>query len=268
MRAAILVGLVLVAAACGPAQAVASPSPAGTASPTPVASEISSLPPVGCARSVPATGPLVLTAPDVTRSTVTVDSLADPSKPQRICAFDRVSPSNVHFISRTEVSLVTQDNSIVRVNLATGERRVVARLGGVHGWSPDGRSLAYLTFGSDPSSGFNVPELHLVTDAGDRLLSKMPAPFGGRDGSFEDTLFVSFSQDGSYFALVQTLSGGEGEQSQFQVRRADGSLVAAGDGPSRLMRGHAVWVGGDLYFRHLGTADVIRLQLPSTVTVA
>jgi hypothetical protein len=173
---------------------------------------------------------------------------------------------------------------ILRLNLATGISTTVVswNSGGIfpfggaggYGWSPDGKSLAYL-FDQQIGSG---PELHLLSRGTDRRLATLPA-VPGRGGSPEDSNLLAFSRDDQYFALVETFTGpGSGEQAPFQVRRADGTLVAAypsspGDltssGALSGKRTMALWAGtgSTLYFRPTDSPGVEMWTPQSQTTV-
>jgi hypothetical protein len=195
-------------------------------------------------------------------------SLANLSKPQLICTIKGVREP--HFVSRNIISGVSWTGSpsssgaIFRLDLPGGAARMVAARGGNHAWSRDGGAIVYLAGGPENNQG-PVGELHLKIGDADRVLATLPA-VGGRGGGWEDSIYVGFSADGGYLAMVTTISyRGQGEQAPFQVRRLDGTLVASsaavGDGWGSV-RNHALWAGNDLYFRQVGKADVMRLAPP------
>jgi hypothetical protein len=104
--------------------------------------------------------------------------------------------------------------------------------------SPDGRSLTYIDGNA----------WHLVSPAGNKVLTTLPAvPSRGLNPD-EDDSFLSYSPDGQYIALVQTLHvGGTGQTAPDQVRKAsDGSLVYSTSGMTM-----GVWasIPSRLFFR-------------------
>lgn len=226
--------------------------------------------------------------------TVAIDLVSNPSQPQRLCLIHNVvnfvPALGPRFVSRSEVSYVVSGDlgssgGIGTLNLGNGTSTTVISwnsfgfMDGTYGWSPDGQSLAYLLErGDDPQTGNGPVELHLMSNRADRLLATLPA-VPGRGGSPEDSNLLAFSPDGQYFALVETFTGpGSGEQAPFQVRRADGTLVAAypsspGDvTTSRALSGKrtmAVWAGtgSTLYFRPTDSAGVERWTPQSQQTM-
>ena len=267
--------LVLILAACSGSSV---PRPSSAASPSPVLDRTTSL---ACSSPIPRSGQLALVSLD--SQTAAIDLVSNPSQPQRLCLINNVfaiapaAAGGPRFISRSEVSYVYAGSpgGILRLNLATGISTTVVTWssGGIfpfggaggYGWSPDGKSLAYLF---DPQTG-NGPELRLVSRGNDRLLATLPA-VPGRGGSPEDSTLLAFSPDDQYFALVETFTGpGSGEQASFQIRHADGTLVAAypsspGDvtasGALSGNRTMAVWAGtgSTLYFRPTDSQGVER----------
>jgi hypothetical protein len=109
---------------------------------------------------------------------------------------------------------------------------------GLHAWSPDESSLAYVT------SDSNAVKLHLLSGGGDRVIATLGA-VPGRGVSFtEDDAFVGFSADGQYFALVQTFAG---SGQQLQIRKTKDGTIAYSQATGTM----AAWSysGSDLYFR-------------------
>jgi hypothetical protein len=109
---------------------------------------------------------------------------------------------------------------------------------GLHAWSPDESSLAYVT--SDASA----VKLHLLSGGGDRVIATLGAVPGRGVNLTEDDAFVGFSADGQYFALVQTFAGSGQE---LQIRKTKDGTIAYSQATGTM----AAWSysGGDLYFR-------------------
>jgi hypothetical protein len=89
---------------------------------------------------------------------------------------------------------------------------------------------------------------HLATPSGNKVLTTLPAVPGRGLNADEDDSFLSYSPDGQYIALVQTLHvGGTGPTAPDQVRKAsDGSLVYSTSGMTM-----GVWasIPSRLFFR-------------------
>jgi hypothetical protein len=140
---------------------------------------------------------------------------------------------------------------IVTMDLFIGTQAVIASwqgglfLDGLHAWSPDESSMAYLT--SDSAT----VNLHLLSGGGDRMVVQLgPVPGRGINPA-EDDSFIGFSADGSYFALVQTFTG---SGAQLQIRHTrDGTLAYSQ--PTGTM---AAWstAGSQLYFREPGGTTI------------
>jgi hypothetical protein len=114
----------------------------------------------------------------------------------------------------------------------------------VYAWSPDGQNLSYLS--SDQTS----VKWHLLSAAGDRMLSDLGAVVArGVDPNGDDAM-VGFSADGQFVAVEQTFTQGKGGASSavpIQVSRvSDGGLAY-----SRTDGTMAAWAGtgAKLYFR-------------------
>ena len=123
---------------------------------------------------------------------------------------------------------------------------------GLFAWSPDESSLAYVT--SD-AGGVN---LHLLSGGGDRVVVTLGAVPGRGVNLSEDSAFIGFSADGTYFALVQTFSG---TGPHLQVRKTkDGTLAYSQADGTMATWSHS---GSDLYFREPGKT-VIKQWDPTT----
>jgi hypothetical protein len=144
------------------------------------------------------------------------------------------------------VAYSTASRQLIKADLAAGTTTTLAMVGegfgsGLLSFSPDGKSFTYLDGNA----------WHLVTPAGDKVLTTLPpVPPRGFDPA-EDDNFLSYSPDGLYIALVQTVhTGGTGQTAPLQVRKAsDGTLVYSTSGMTM-----GVWasVPSRLFFRDGG----------------
>jgi len=212
---------------------------------------------VHCSSSVPAGDNLIIGT--VTGDpTVVVRDIQDPAHARNLCRFDNTA-FNPRFVSASSVAYVTAVGQIVEATLASGENKVVAVPGGGFGpgtysISPDGRSATYLS-----GDGW-----HLANASGDHVLTTLPpAPGRGVDPNGDDQM-LSFSPDGKYIALFQTIrTGGTGPTAPDQIRRAsDGGLVYATTGMTM-----AVWASmpSRLFFRD-ATGSMQRWDATAGVT--
>lgn len=250
----VVVVAALALSACGGAPSTAKTSPsasAPSASAAPSASPAST--PVGtpggtslvhCDTAVPAGDNLVIGAVSGD-PTVVIRDIQDPANAKNVCRFDPAAMSP-QFISATQVAYETASNELIRADLASGSTTLIATFGGGLGSgqysvSPDGRSITYLDGNA----------WHLVTSAGNKVLTTLPAVPGRGVNPDEDDLFLRYSPDGQYIALVQTFhTGGTGATAPDQVRKAgDGSLVYSTSGMTM-----GVWasVPSRLFFRDSG----------------
>jgi len=245
------IALVFVAISCGgspgpPAQAT--PSANGSATSSPFASSPSPpatpSPPaalVHCASAVPAGDNLIIGTVSGDQ-TVVIRDIQDPARARNLCQFDN-SAFSPRFVSASKVAYVTALGEIVEVTLASGTVNRLANPGsgfgpGTYSISPDGRSSTYLSGDA----------WHLVNASGDHLLTTLPpAPGRGVDPDGDDQM-LSFSPDGKFIALFQTIrTGGTGPTAPDQIRRAaDGSLAYSTTGMTM-----AVWASlpSRLFFR-------------------
>jgi len=205
-------------------QVISTPSPSSNTTSTPSGTQGgTSL--VHCASAVPAGDNLVIGAVSGD-PTVVVRDIQDPANAKNVCSFDPAATSP-QFVSATQVAYETASNELITADLATGATSLIATFGGGLGSgqysvSPDGQSFTYLDGNA----------WHLVTTAGNKVLTTLPAAPGRGVNPDEDDLFLSYSPDGLYIALVQTFhTGGTGATAPDQVRKAsDGSLVYSTSG--------------------------------------
>lgn len=252
-------GVAITLSACGgaPPTARSSPSTSAHATSTPNASAVPSSSPtstptggpggtslVHCDTAVPAGDNLVLGAVSGD-PTVVVRDIQDPANAKNLCRFDPAAMSP-QFVSATRVAYETASNELIEADLASGSTTLVATFGGGLGSgqysvSPDGGSVTYLDGNA----------WHLVTPAGNKVLTTLPAVPARGVNQDEDDIFLRYSPDGQYIALVQTFhTGGTGATAPVQVRKAgDGSLVFSTTGMTM-----GVWasVPSRLFFRDSG----------------
>jgi len=242
----------LTLSACGgsPSTAKSSPTASGQPVSTPSASAAASSSPSGnqggaslvhCDNVVPAGDNLVIGTVSGD-PTVVIRDIQDPANAKSVCRFDPAATSP-QFVSATQVAYETASNELIKADLTTGSTSLIATFGGGLGSgqysvSPDGRSFTYLDGNA----------WHLVTTAGNKVLTTLPAVPNRGVNPDEDDLFLRYSPDGLYIALVQTFhTGGTGATAPDQVRKAsDGSLVYSTSGMTM-----GVWasVPSRLFFR-------------------
>ena len=249
----ILVALTLAACGGSPSTAKSSPSPSPQSTSTPSASAAPSASPTGttggaslvhCDTAVPAGDNLVIGAVSGD-PTVVIRDIQDPANAKNVCHFDPAA-MNPQFVGATQVAYETASNELIEADLVSGGTILVATFGGGLGSgqysaSPDGHSITYLDGNA----------WHLVTSSGNKVLTTLPAVTGRGVNPDEDDLFLRYSPDGQYIALVQTFhTGGTGATAPDQVRKAsDGSLVYSTSGMTM-----GVWasVPSRLFFRDSG----------------
>jgi dipeptidyl aminopeptidase/acylaminoacyl peptidase len=189
---------------------------------------------------------------------VKVRDISDLSQPTSLCSINGEAASHFRFRTATQVSYVasddTGDGALYLADLPSKHTSLVrswtngAFGSWVYAWSPDGKTLSYLT------STVEALTWHLLSASGDIALSRL-GPVPGRDVNPDtDDAMTGFSADGQYVALEQTFSGTDAgppsDAPAFQVvRLSDHKLVY-----SRKDGTMATWSGSGahLYFRTLG----------------
>jgi hypothetical protein len=167
-------------------------------------------------------------------------SVRDPMHPTTLCTI--TNAFGVRFISRTEVGYTTTAGTydpnfgyslIARMKLTDPTPIPVAKVEGqvpAVGWSPDGSSVAYLTY---VGGNFSVPDtnqLWLKTgDAVPRALTP-PITVHARGLFRDDQVAILFSPDGKYVVMADTVldfgTPKSPDQAHFQVYSVpDGNLV-------------------------------------------
>ncbi|GAC1507273.1 MAG: hypothetical protein NVS1B3_07530 [Candidatus Dormibacteraceae bacterium] len=171
-----------------------------------------------------------------------IRDIQDPANAKTVCRFDP-GVQNPQFVSATRVAYETSNNQIIVADLGGSTTRVAATFAAGFGpapysVSPDGTSFTYIDGNA----------WHLINGAGSKVLTTLPPVPGRGLNPDEDDSFLSFSPDGLYIALVQTVhTGGTGQTAPVQVRKAtDGSLVYSTSGMTM-----GVWasVPSRLFFR-------------------
>jgi hypothetical protein len=228
--------------ASGSPAAIFTPSSGGPAPPAPA--------PFTCGSRIPAGANLTLvTLPGKTG--VSVRDISDLSSPLSRCLVHGMSATYPRFMDGTHVSYIvagpTGNGALYLADLQTRRTKLVrswadaAFLYWVYSWSPDAKTLSYL---SSNSGGL---AWHLLSAAGDVTLSQF-SPIPGRSTDLEsDDAMTGFSADGQYVALENTFTGAGSTAAPFQVvRLSDHKLVY-----SRRDGTMATWTGSGahLYFR-------------------
>ena len=272
----------LVLAACGgsagvtvtPTASLATPSPtASTAfpSPTPLGPNLPSPATVTCASQIPVGHELALVSLRNTTGIVVRD-IGDIANPVTRCIF-KGAGNYFRFVNATHVSYIATDNgygALYLVDMQTRTSSVVRTWanGGsaywVYAWSPDGNTLSYLSSNGDKVAW------HVLSAAGDVILSNLGSvPGRGASPDYDDAM-VGFSADGKYVALEQTLtytgtSAPAGQAAPFQVvRLSDRKLLY-----SRMNGTMATWAGSGarLYFRSSYGVEEWDSAIPGPVNV-
>ena len=178
--------------------------------------------------------------------------VTDPAHPRTICSL--TGHGVPQLVTQTMISWYSTQGGpgspgasvIGTLDLLSGVSALVTSwqgggfMDGLFTWSPDQSLLAYVT------SDAGAVNLHLSSGGGDRVVSSMGAVPGRGVNPSEDDAYLGFSQDGAYFALVQTFSS---TGDHLQVRKAsDGSLAYSQPGGTMATWGSS---GSRLYFRQL-----------------
>jgi hypothetical protein len=279
---ALSVAAILILAACGssstarvthsPSPSVSPSGPASASSapsfPSPAPGTINPVPPASLScSSAPAAGEHLVLVTLHGVSGIVVRDITDINHPTSRCTFG--GGSYFRFYSATRVSyivtasgdqgaagalyladLTTQSTSLVRVWASGGYDSWI------YSWSPDGRELTYL---SSDNSGLRW---HVLSAAGDKVLSNLGAVVPRDVNRDTDDTMVGFSADGQYVAVETTITSGKAGAATpappIQVNRvSDGSIAY-----SRTDGTMAAWAGAGarLYFR---TASGVQFWSPT-----
>lgn len=235
-------------ATTSPAVNFASPTAGGTGSPAPA--------PLTCGSRIPAGANLALVRlPD--RTGVSIRDISDLSNPISRCLLNSTAATYPRFKDATHVSYIVENTTghgaLYLADLQTRRTSLVrswsdaAFMDWVYAWSPDTKTLSYL------SSNSGGVAWHLLSAAGDVTLSRF-GPVPGRDVNAEsDDAMTGFSADGQYAALENTFTGPGTVAPPFQiVRMSDHKLVY-----SRQDGTMATWTGSGahLYFRTIAGVE-------------
>ena len=182
--------------------------------------------------------------------------VSDANHPKQICTLSGAwSP---RLVTQRMISWWASQNpgqggpsKLVSLDLFAGTTSVIASwqggffLDGLHAWSPDESSIAYLT------SDANAVKLHLISGGGDRVITQFPAIPGRGVNPNEDDAYLGFSADGTYFALVETFTtGGQ----QLQIRRTKDGTLAYGQATGTMATFQSI--GSRLYFREPSSTTI------------
>jgi hypothetical protein len=286
LRSAVAIVTLIVVTACGSSSAARvihspspHPSPSVSASsvqafPSPSPGTTTSLAPLAFScSSPPAPGEHLVLVTISGIAGILVRDISDLNHPANRCSFGG-GGSYFKFYSTTRVSYIVSSSgdlgaagALYLADLTTGKTSLVRAwtAGGydswIYGWSPDGRELTYL---SSDNSGL---QWHLLSAAGDKVLSNLgTVPARDANGDNDDTM-VGFSADGQYVAVETTFTSAKGASTPpappVQVNRvADGSIAY-----SRTDGTMAAWAGAGarLYFR---TASGIQLWSPTAGVIS
>lgn len=236
------------------ASAAATPG-GGFPSPTPVAGAVP--PAAASCTSPPSAGDKLVLVNLRNVSGVIVRDITDIGHPLNRCKLS--GGSYYRFISATRLSYIVSSSgdqgspgALYIFDMTTGLTSLVRAYsyGGfgswAYAWSPDGSHLTYID-----SDSHQDMKWHLLSSAGDRLLSDLgPVPARGVNPDNDD-LFVGFSADGQYVAVETTFTQGKGGATStaapVQVNHVSDGSVAY----TRTDGTMAQWAGSGarLYFR-------------------
>ena len=183
-------------------------------------------------------------------STRILADVTDAARPRTICTI--VGPWTPQLVTQRMISWSATETPgqvgpsfLLSLDLFAGTDTMLVpgwqgglTMDGLHSWSPDESSIAYIT--SDSSA----VKLHVLSGGGDRVVTSYGAVPGRGTDPTEDDAFLGFSADGNYYAFVQTFTG---SGAQLQIRRTKDSTLAYSQ-PTGTM---ATWAstGSRLYFR-------------------
>ena len=226
-----------------------SPSPGGRTPPAPLA--------VTCPYRVPRVANLALLTLRGTAGVIVRD-ISDLSNPLSRCVVHGGTGANFfRFMDWSHISYIVTSadgsGALYLTDLLTRKSSLVrawtdeASMYWLYAWSPDARTLSYV------SSNSTGVEWHVLSAAGDVTLSRFgPIPGRGINPDSDDAM-TGFSADGQYVALEHTFGGAGATAAPFQIVRLSDHKVVY----SRKDGSMAAWAGAGarLYFRTLAGVE-------------
>jgi hypothetical protein len=185
---------------------------------------------------------------------VVVRDLTDITHPRTVSNIGAIQ--QVKFVNASVLSYVDQ-TGILLTPLSGHPRTLVSGNSGTVAWSPDGKTLAYLSQGG---TGARPPmQLHFVSAGKDRLVGSMPglpSAFGCESQACADgwDFHLEYSPDGRFITWAQSVTD------VFRMWTATGVDVT----PSTPFVNMSVWSGASFYFDDSKDVKVWRNGVIST----
>jgi hypothetical protein len=172
-----------------------------------------------------------------------VRDITDILHPVTVSHFDEWG---LRFVNASELSYGDR-GFLYRMPLSGSPKSVLAECAGWSAWSPDGRTVAYIS-----NTAMEHSELHLVGGGQNRVVASMGGfPLTGcetRWGCEHFSVQFSYSPNGSYISLVSNIGG-----PAFRLWTSDGKLLKAAEiasvNDNQANPSSAVWSGTALYWR-------------------
>jgi hypothetical protein len=176
------------------------------------------------------------------------------------------------FVGTSQFAYINNSGTLVARDITGGaEQPLVQPDNGFHvaafGVTGDGSGVAYLQV-SGATQRLTLREM-----SGKRDFASLASPLG-RDGSPYDQTLVSFSHDGKYILMVDTLGGdpqGDAQKSRMQVRDRTGNLVYTGEDtqPGMPQARQALWSPVDdiVYFADSRGGEMLDVRTGAKTTV-
>lgn len=238
-----LITLGVIGSACGPSPHISAEgaSPRGTSASPVISSEPAALTAgsspslaFSCSSAIRAGAALALVSLKGSAQVVVRD-VTDPSHGRTVCTFEG-QPVVPRFVGTTTIGYFSQESpnsinggAVYIADLTAGTSRLVASIptgllgASAMAWSPDGRTFTYVANGTT-----YAPEWHLVTAGVDRVLTTFPTVRPRGTSPDASDIYLSFSGDGKYVALVENwVAGVSNDQANVQVRDGAGRLLYA-----------------------------------------
>ena len=188
---------------------------------------------------------------------VIVRDISDLSNPISRCTFHGTGGSYFRFMDWSHVSYIVTNaegtGALYLTDLLTRRTSPVrawtdeASLYWVYAWSPDAKTLSYVS--SNSAGG----TWHVLSAQGDVTLSSLGSMPGRGINPDSDDAMTGFSADGQYVALEHTFSGSDATTPPFQIVRLSDHRVVY----SRKDGTMATWAGAGarLFFRTLAGVE-------------